>query len=176
MREVIRADLDPRSPTRLPTPDDARSRAVPATRARAKPDLGESPGTGKPFRRRRRSRPGRGRAEGQGRASRCSPPAPASLCSTPFCAAIRPPPGRCARASRCRAPRPPPRSCASTPTKPRCATCASPSATHSGPRRTCCRCGATAPAGRPASTRAGSPTRRRGSTWLCRTRTASHPA
>ena len=35
--------------------------------------------------------------------------------------------------------------------------------------------GATSPAGRPASTPAGSPTRRRGSTWPW-TRTASHPA
>ena len=60
-----------------------------------------------------------------------------------FCAPIRPPPGRCAPAWRCRAPRPAPKSCASTPTQPRCATSASPSATRSGPRRTSCRCGAT---------------------------------
>ena len=147
-----------------PTFEERRFRAAPAS-AREPRRASRKPRNGKPFRRRRRSRPGRGRAEGQGRAIPCSPPAPASRCSTPSCAAIRPPPGRCAPASRCRAPRPPPKSCASTPTKPRCATSASPSATRSGPRRTSCRCGATSPAGRPASTPAGSSTQRRGSTW-----------
>jgi hypothetical protein len=45
-------------------------------------------------------------------------------------------------------------------TQPRCVTCASPSAIRSGLRQTCCRCGAMAPVGRPASTPAaetGSP-------------------
>ena len=41
-------------------------------------------------------------AEGQGTAIRCFPPAPGSLCSTRICAATRPPPARCASASRCR--------------------------------------------------------------------------
>ena len=125
---VIRADL-----TLVPDPladlgESAFPRRCGGARA-SEPDLGESPRNGKPFRRPRRSRPGRGRAEGQGRAIRCSSPAPGSPCSTPSCAPIRPPPGRCAPASRFRAPRPPPRSSASTPTKARCATCASPSAT-----------------------------------------------
>ena len=43
MRQVIRADLDPRSPTRPPT--SARAFAAPLRRsARDEPDLGESPG------------------------------------------------------------------------------------------------------------------------------------
>ena len=41
----------------------------------------------------------------------------ASRCSTRICAATRPPPARCAPASRCRAPQPQPRSCASAPTR-----------------------------------------------------------
>ena len=91
----------------------------------------------KPFRRPRRSRPGRGPTEGQGRAIPCLPPAPGSLRSTPVCAPIRPPPARCAPAWRFRAPRLQQKSCASTPTKPRCGTSASPPATRSGLRRTC---------------------------------------
>ena len=145
---ITRQIGDKAPPTNSPCPGDSR-RPRPARRPRRRPRRGRSraasrsarepsgprrkPRNGKPFRRRRRSRPGRGRAEGQGRAIRCSPPAPASLCSTPSCAATRLPPGRCAPASRFRAPRPPPRSCASTPTKARCATCASPSATTLGP-------------------------------------------
>ena len=132
--QVIRADLDlARRPS--PTTPARPSRRRFARRARAKPEPGESPGTADLSAAGRRSRPGRGRAEGQGRAIRCSSPAPASRCSTPSCAATRPPPGRCAPAWRFRAPRPPPRSCASTPTKARCATCASPSATSSALRR-----------------------------------------
>ena len=171
---VIRADLDLLA-DRLP--DTFRSaflRRLGSARAH-KATLSENPGTASLSAAGADPGLGAGAAEGQGRASRCLPPAPGSLCSTHFCAPIRPPPGRCAPAWRCRAPRPPPKSCASTPTKPRCATSASPSATRSGPRRTSCRSGAMAPAGRPASTQAGSSTRRRGSTWLW-TRTASQRA
>jgi hypothetical protein len=71
------------------------------------------------------------------------------------------PQARCAPGSRCRARPPPPKSSASTPTKERCATSASPLAIRSGPRRTLCRCGAMAPPARPASTLAGFLTRRR---------------
>jgi hypothetical protein len=56
----------------------------------------------------------------------------------------------------------------------RCAIRASPSATPARPRGYFTS-GATSPPGRPASIQAGLP-RRRGSTWLCRTRTSSHPA
>jgi hypothetical protein len=66
---------------------------------------------GESFRRRYRFRRGRG---GRGKAIRCSSPAPGLLCLTPFCAASRPPPGRCAPAWRFRAPRRLPKSCAST--------------------------------------------------------------
>ena len=169
---VIRADLDLLAD---PPPDLGEGVPAPLREARAsEAERGENPGTAR-FRRRRRSRPGRGRAEGQGRAIPCSPPAPGSRFSTPSCAPTRPPPERCALASRFRAPPPPPKSCASTPTKPRCATSASPSATRSGPRRTSCRSGAMAPAGRPASTR---PDLRRGGAAgpRLRTRTASHRA
>ena len=86
--------------------------APPATRTRAKPSPAKTAGTASPSAASGRSRPGRGRAEGQGRVIPCSPPAPASRCSTRSCATIRPPPARCAPASRFRAPRPPPRSCA----------------------------------------------------------------
>ena len=158
---------------------DRRPQASPSPRrsrrsARTEPDLGETPEKRKPFRRRRRFRPGRGRAEGQGRAIRCSSLAQASPCSTRICAATRPPPERCARALRFRAPRPPPRSSASTPTKARCAICASPSATPAQPRGSFSS-GATSPPGRPASTSPGSPPRRPRSTWPW-TRTASQPA
>ena len=93
-RQVIRADPD------LPAilADDL-GEGVTATlrkRARAKPSIAKTP-EWQAFPPPRRSRPGRGRAEGQGRAIPCSPPAPASRFSTPFCAAIRPPPARCAR-------------------------------------------------------------------------------
>ena len=138
MRQVIRADPTPRSPTHRRRPGRGRHCAASPARA-SEAEHGESSGNGKRFRRRRRSRPGRGRAEGQGRAIPCSSPAPASPCSTPICAAIRLPPARCAPAWRFRAPPPPPRSCASTPTKARCATSASPSATRSAPRRSCFR-------------------------------------
>ena len=117
---------------------------------------------GKPLRRRGPSRPGRGRAEGQGRAIPCSPPAPGSLCSTRPCAPIRPPSARCAAAWRFRAPPPQPRSCGSTQTLRLCAICASPWATRSGPPRPWRRYGAIPPAGRRASTQAGSATPRRG--------------
>ena len=104
MRQVIRADLellaDRRQTSRGPRCRAASRSAREPSRAKRKPR------NSKPFRRRRRSRPGRGQAEGQGRAIRCLPPAPGSLCSTPFCAPTRPPPARCAPASRCRAPRP----------------------------------------------------------------------
>jgi hypothetical protein len=91
------------------------------------------------------------------------------------CAATRPPPGRCARAWRFRAPPRPPRFCASTPTKARCATCASPSAMTPVPRQDCCACGATSPVAHLRSTPTVSPQWRRGSTWFCRTRTRSLP-
>ena len=165
--QVIRADL-----TLVPDPAADPGEGVPAPPAAAcagdEPDLGESHRNSKPFRLwRRRSRPGRGRAEGQGRAIRCSSPAPASPCSTRICAATRPPPGRCAPAPRAAERRrlrqdPAPQRA----TKARCATCASPSATTPVPQRNCSGCGATSPAGRPASTQAGSSTRRRGSIWL----------
>ena len=94
-------------PARRPPPDPWSGRLRRSgSLARARPSARRKPRNGTPFRRRRRSRPGRGRAEGQGRAIRCLPPAPGSLCSTPFCAPTRPPPGRCAPAWRCRAPRP----------------------------------------------------------------------
>ncbi len=150
MRQVIRADL-----TLVPDPLADLGEGVPAPlprRAGTSRNSRESPGNAQPFRR-RRAVPAWARASGRaGRAIPCSSPAPASRCSTPICAATRPPPGRCAPAWRFRAPRPPPRSCASTPTKARCATCASPSATTPAPRRSCFSCGATSPAGRPAST------------------------
>jgi hypothetical protein len=91
--------------------------------------------------------------------ARPPPPAPGSPCSTRPCAPIRPLPARCAPASHFRAPRLPQKSCASTRTKPRCATSASPLATCPGQRRTSCRSGAIAPAGRPASTQPGFSTR-----------------
>ena len=164
MRQVIRADLDLARRPALQT-SGAPFCAARAARA-SQADRSENPWNGKPFRRRRRSRPGRGRAEGQGRAIRCLPPAPGSRCWTPICAAIRPPPGRCAPAWRFRAPPPPPKSCASTPTKPRCATCASPSATALGPAANLLSLWRDL-AGRPPSLDPGRiPTRRRGSTWL----------
>ena len=156
-------------------PRRGRSRAA-CDSAREPSRTRRKPRKSKPFRRRRRSRPGRGRAEGQGRAIPCSPPAPASRCSTPSCAATRPPPGRCAPAWRFRAPPPPPRSCASTPTKARCATCASPSATRSGPRRSCSSLWRDL-AGRPPSLDPGRLADAAARLDLaCRTRTASHPA
>ncbi len=155
---VIRADLDLLA-DRLRTLAD-RVPAPSAKQARAK-TARRKPRNGKPFRRRRRSRLGRGRAEGQGRAIPCLPPAPGSLCSTPSCAPTRPPQARCAPAWRCRAPRLPPRSCASTPTQPRCATCASPSATIPGPSARLSRFGATV-ASRPAQPRPGPDPRRGG--------------
>ena len=172
MRQVIRADPDlladrtPDPAERVPAP--LREARASARRAQAKtPER-------KPFRRRRRS--GLGAGERKGRAGR-SPvrrrrrPRPPRRCPA---RTIRPPPARCAPAWRFRAPRPPPRSCASTPTKPRCATCASPSATRSGLRRSLLALARSAPAGRPASTRAGSSTwRRRGSTSRCRKRPIS---
>ena len=82
----------------LPDPLADAARAFPAPsakRARTKRTR-RKPRNCRPFRR-RRSRHGRGRAEGQGRAIRCLPPAPASRFWTPICAAIRPPPGRCAQ-------------------------------------------------------------------------------
>jgi hypothetical protein len=62
-----------------------------------------------------------------------------------------------------------------TPTKPRCATCASLLGTRSALRRICSGCGATSPAARPASTPAGFSTQLRGWIWPW-TRTASRPA
>ena len=172
--QVIRADLDPR---RRPVADlGRRALAPPATARASQAEPRRKPRNGKPFRRRRRSRPGRGRAEGQGRAIPCSAPAPGSRCSTLFCAPTRPPPGRCAPAWRFRAPRPPPRSCASTRDEGALRDLRFAVGDPLGPAAKLLRSGATSPAGRPASTPAGSPPRRRGSTWLCRTRTASHPA
>ena len=114
---------------------------------------------GKPLRRRRR--PGLGAGERKGRGGR-SP-----VCRRRRARFARRVPAR--RSARRRgAARPPGASerrrlsqdpARSTPTQPRCATCASPWATRSGPRRTFCRYGAIAPAGRRASTR---PDRRRG--------------
>ena len=77
---MIRADS-----TSFPTPSPTSASAVPALgvrRAHEPRPIAESPGNPSRFRRRRRFRPGRGRAEGQGRAIPCSPPAPASRCST----------------------------------------------------------------------------------------------
>ena len=168
MRQVIRADLDPRSPTRSPTSATAVRRAARAKRARASRTSAKAPGTASLSA--AGGGPGLGAGERKGRGGR-SPvrrrrrPRPARRRPA---RATRPPPGRCAPAWRFRAPRPPPKSCASTPTQARCATCASPSATPPGPRRNCCSCGATSPPGRPASTPAGSPPRRRGSTFPCR--------
>ena len=172
MRQVIRADLDrlaeppPDVPERLPAP--------PAKRARAKTSHRENPGSGKPFRRRRRSRPGRGRAEGQGRAIPCLPPAPGLRFSTPVCA--RDPPAAGALRARLAL-----QSAAASAKILRLN--ADEAALRDlrfavgsrlGPRRSCSRCGATSPAGRPASTRAGSSTwRRRGSTSRCRKRPIS---
>ena len=161
---VIRADLDlaRRPPAR---PREARCRAArDSARARSQ-DPRRKPRKHKPFHRRRRSRPGRGRAEGQGRAIPLCRRRRRSRSSTPSCAATRPPPGRCARAWRFRAPRPPPKFCASTPTQPRCATCASPSATL-GPARE--PPSALARSRRPAAQPRPRPARRRGgarSTW-----------
>jgi hypothetical protein len=170
--QVIRVDFD----LLAEPPPDVHERLPRRPRSVREPRQAKrKPRDGTPLRRRRRSPPGRGPAEGQGRAVICLLPAPGSRFSTPACAPIRPPPGRCAPAWRCRAPRLAPKSCASTPTQPRCATCASPLATRSGPRRTFYRYGAISSAGRPASTPAGSATRRRGWTWLCRTRTAWQP-
>ena len=73
----------PSFPTRPPTSARAFPRRS-GRRARAKPNVGESPGNGNPFRRRRGPVLGAGERTGQGRAIRCSPPAPASLCSTRF--------------------------------------------------------------------------------------------
>ena len=73
-RQVIRADL-----TLVPDPLADLGEAVPAPAsagARAKTPIRRKPRNSKPFRRRRRFRPGRGQAEGQGRAIRCSSPAP----------------------------------------------------------------------------------------------------
>ena len=135
MRQVIRADLDPRSrPARRPR-RGAFPRRSGRRAARAGPSS-ENPGNASLSA--AGADPGLGAGERKGRGGR-SPVRRRRrprACSTPICAAIRPPPGRCAPAWRCRAPRPPPKSCASTPTQPRCATCASPSATRSDPRRT----------------------------------------
>jgi hypothetical protein len=60
-------------------------------------------------------------------------------------------------------------------TQLRCATCASPWATRSGPQRIFSRYGVMAPAGPPASTQPGFATRRGGWIWLW-ARTASQPA
>ena len=170
---VIRADLKLLA-DRLLTVQDGVS--APPREARASQDeSSENPGTADPVR--RASIPAWARASG--RAGEGDPlfAAGAGLALLDACPARR-------SARRRRAARPPraaerrgfaPKSCASTPTKPRCATSASPSATRSGPRRTFCRCGAMAPAGRPASTPAGLSTQRRGSTWLW-TRTASQRA
>ena len=128
MRQVIRADLDPRSrPARRPR----RGRSRAGRQASTSQGPRRKPRKRQPFRRRRRCRPGRGRAEGQE-----GDPlffAGAGLALLDACPAPRPALRRRAalRAWRFRAPRPRPRSCASTPTKARCATCASPSATRS---------------------------------------------
>ena len=100
---VIRADLDLLADRAASAPGTHLLRRLGRLAAQGGPQ--RKPRKTKPFHHRRRSPPGRGQAEGQGRASRCLPPAPGSLCSTLFCAPIRPPPGRCALAWRCRAPR-----------------------------------------------------------------------
>ena len=115
MRQVIRADLD-LSPTRPPTLERPRSRAARDARA-SQAEPSENPGTASLSA--AGAGPGLGAGERKGRGGRSAvlPPAPGSPCSTPFCAATRPPPGRCAPAWRFRAPPPPPKSCASTPTQ-----------------------------------------------------------
>jgi hypothetical protein len=62
-----------------------------------------------------------------------------------ICAATRPQPGLSVSASPCAAPRPQSGSCASTPTRRRCATCASPLGSSLGLRRSSCRSDATSP-------------------------------
>ena len=174
MAQVIRADLD-LAPDPLADLGEARFRAVRRQRAdQAGPR--RKPRNGKPFRRRRRSRPGRGRAEGQGRAIPCLPPAPALRLldahlrrDPPAAGALR---ARLALQS------------AAASAKIlrlnadegalrdlRFAVGDAARARGEAPVSS----GAISPAGRPASTPAGSPPRRRGSTWPW-TRTASHPA
>ena len=178
---IHHAPGDSRRPhTSFPTPSPTADEGVlaPPREARAsQANRRRKPRNSKPFRRRRRSRRGRGRAEGQGRAIPCSPPAPGSRCSTLSCAATRPPPGRCARASRFRAPPPPPRSCASTPTKRALRDLRFAVGDALGPAAKLLSLWRDL-AGRPPSLDAepARRQRRRGSTWLCRTRTASHPA
>ena len=166
MRQVIRADLDLLAD---PPPDLRGARSCAAREAGASQDEpGENPGTASLS---ASADPGLGAGERKGRGGRSAvrrrrrPRAARRL----SCAATRPPPGRCAPASRCRAPRPPPRSCASTPTKARCATCASPSATPLGPAANLLSLWRDL-AGRPPSLDPGRISRRGGarSTWLCR--------
>ena len=165
MRQVIRADLDP---ARRPPADPGRRFPRRLRSAREPSRARRKPRKGKPFRRRRRSRPGRGRAEGQGRAIPCSPPAPASRLLD---AALRPDPpaagalrarlalqsaaasAKILRLNADAAALRDLRFAVGDPTRAR--------------GEALCRSGAMAPAGRPASTPAGSSTRRRGSTWLC---------
>ncbi len=83
--------------------------AAPQTRlvrAKAGSATPPNPRNASRLRRRRPFRPGPNPRAGQGRASRCSPPAPASLCSTPSSAATRLAARCCASASPCRPPPP----------------------------------------------------------------------
>ena len=173
MRRVIRADLDlARRPACRPR--GGRSCAAPAARA-SQADHRENPGNPSLSAAGADPRLGAGERKGRGGRSPVLPPAPGLALLDAFL--------RARSARRRRAARPPgaaerrglaPRSCASTPTKARCATCASPSATSSGLRRSSCRSGATL-AGRPPSLDPGRIVDAAARLDLaCRTRTASH--
>ena len=175
MRQVIRADLDPRSPTHLADPRRGRSCAAPRsarersrTSAKAPERQAFPPPAPVPAWARASGRAGEGDPlffAGAGLALLDAHPAPRPARRRG--AAL--PPGASERRRLRQDPAPQRRRRrAARPALRR-------RRRRSALRRGCCGCGATSPAGRPASTPAGSPTRRRGSTWPW-TRTASQPA